>query len=542
MKSNSAHCKVHGKLLEYVCTHCRSLICPKCLFTHPKHDTLFGDSNSMMHLLKYAKTTLRTNYWNSITHLKENIPLFRPLLGSARKSIKEVLAIVIPTVSSIKSLITAFESLRDDLSAILTKVEYAAYSDSEVKAVEGELERLGQVLNTFNLFELIKMVESENTAMSRPRLEKEDLEAVERVYEIYKTCSIEEWKKLISQIQELGRNISKMAGEVKVAGKTLNKPLVFKENVVEQKSSFEKLLQGAITGCEIDKAYELFNKAQRLGKSDKELTNLCLTTNNGLPVLFSYATQDTKKESLLNHLAEINNEMNQKKDARFKSLNMEKTIEYMKVKKILSKTLLQEQKTNINNFIRSAPKKIYDFSNLALAQYLESKNFQIDLARILKAKKPEWEKVFLKIEGFLQVVYDASQIPCLEFDLEEINKRSNVPKDHIAITRLCGYARAKDWKKFSTFINNNKPKQRPKFFADLCISYDNKELAVEYIKKIPDCRTQIDFFVEIESYQNAADIAVLSKKPEVIDYLKSKSPYIDYFIRVAKVNFEKPSH
>eukprot|EP00826_Nyctotherus_ovalis_P038015 TRINITY_DN3525_c0_g2_i3.p1 TRINITY_DN3525_c0_g2~~TRINITY_DN3525_c0_g2_i3.p1 ORF type:complete len:347 (+),score=49.63 TRINITY_DN3525_c0_g2_i3:128-1168(+) len=345
-------------------------------------------------------------------------------------------------------------------------------------------------------------------------------------------------------MQELGKSAVKMAAEVKVAGKSLGKLRINKECGSEQKLalgrkvSLEQTLQDAISRCEINKAYEVFSKVQI--DCPKELVKACLNMNNGLPLLFSCASL-SKKKNLLHCLEEMNEEARSKKDKSIvpilKPLMIEKVAEYNKVKKVLEGATFHEQKESISTFIKEAPKKIHDFSKLVLSQYLESKVCQIELAQILKTSKPEQAAQLINLPGFLQVIYYASKVPLLDSGLEEMVKRSSVHKNHMAIPRLCGYAEIKDWVKFNKLVNSLKLPNE--FIARICISYGNKKLAVEHIKKIVDCEVQIDLFVEIEAYQHAANAAVSSKNTEMVEYLKSKSPYCDYFIKNAKLGMEK---
>ena len=522
--------------------HCRSLLCVECIENHPSHDTIFDDENCVIHILKYAKTKLRLHYWNTINDIKNNFPSLRSQLVVGRKRIKEMLSAIMNIINKTKTAISTFETLRDDLSGILAKIEFSAYFENELKTIENESKKMEDALSSFNLLGLIKILTTENCASRNPRLEKEDLQAVEKAYNEFKNHPLDNWKKIIDEIQELGKDASKMSYEVKVAGKALTKPIVFKPFApIKSNISYDTLLKDAIAKNEIDNVYKLFDDMRKEGTNSKILTNMCIGIPQGLSLLFSYASQnryENKEDNLMKYLEDMYSEIDPKKNkdlyTLFDQVFSNKIVEINNVKKILKEKTLRDQKKLIDQLIAITPEKQYAFIKTMFTEYLNNTDLKIQLGLILKKSNSKYTNILLNIEGILKLIHYSTQIPMLELELDGLLKKINVPKMHIDTIRLYGYGEIQDWKNVVRFLTSTKTKFTPEYLARYFISFNNKEFAIESIKKIEDYEKQVELYMDIEAYQEAADAAVLSKKDELLDYLKSRSNYCEYYIKEAK--------
>eukprot|EP01022_Parablepharisma_sp_SALTPOND_P002057 TRINITY_DN1084_c0_g1_i1.p2 TRINITY_DN1084_c0_g1~~TRINITY_DN1084_c0_g1_i1.p2 ORF type:complete len:560 (-),score=91.17 TRINITY_DN1084_c0_g1_i1:3931-5610(-) len=551
MATTTLYCKDHTHLFEYVCTHCKSILCPQCLDKHPKHNNLFNNTTTTpVHLLNYAKATLRPHYSSAIKELTEKGPELVPQLSEARGKLKEVLMATILAQEKLKAANKIFEAVNDELSYLLAKIEFAEDPAEEVRLVESEWKEFENSLRTANISGLIKMVKNEESALARPRLAQEDLEAIQKAFDAYQGVLQEGFKSLVEEVDKLAKCAASIENEIKVAGKQLGKPPVFKEFKKEEvgpskKVPYDTILKNAISANEVDQIYSTLTQMRKDGLTPHKILKICFPLDHALFFLLSYAFQQKQinpEDELLTFLGNFYEKAEARKDpvitSKFQSLVMKEIIGYEHVKDILKERSIRAQDKRVKEFIKQTPKDFFTFSKKSLDQYLGYMEYQSRFAYQLARNRLEWAKVLLGLDSVLKVAHYANQIPSLQPDVDKMSKKIEVPKKHMAIIRLKAFGQAQDWKGFVNYINKEKPKLPSDLFAEICIIYKNKELAVQFIRKIPDYEVQMNMFLENESYVEAAEAAVLSKRPELTQELKARVLYdIEPYIKEAEKKF-----
>eukprot|EP00831_Metopus_contortus_P066110 TRINITY_DN58997_c0_g1_i1.p2 TRINITY_DN58997_c0_g1~~TRINITY_DN58997_c0_g1_i1.p2 ORF type:complete len:144 (-),score=40.36 TRINITY_DN58997_c0_g1_i1:186-617(-) len=118
-----------------------------------------------------------------------------------------------------------------------------------------------------------------------------------------------------------------------------------------------------------------------------------------------------------------------------------------------------------------------------------------------------------------------------------MTNKISIPRKHMQIIRLKSYGDGQNWEGFQKYIAKEKPKLPPDLFAEICIVNKNHDLANEYIQKISRFDHKVDMYLENESYIDAAEAAVQSKDPALIQELKSRVIYdMDPYIKLSLIH------
>ncbi len=538
-KNANIYCPDHSHLFEYVCTNCKSLMCPECVDVHPKHN-LFGGADSVVHIFKYAKANIQPIYESALKELATKTVPLADQVPQLKVKVREILASTIAAQEKLKNAYTLLDRLNDELTHILTKAEFAGDPATLQQKVQAEYRTLADALRTGDLATLVQVCKDSDNAINNPRLVPEDIESLEKAATAFKNCMDNGYLGMLEQVDKMTSALQTVDEELKVSGRPANVVLALKECKRDERvvhRSLEFSLKNAINATEVDEVYNVFSEMRRSGFTLPKMLKTCLRTDLALFYLLSYALQQRQINPndeifpfMQTYLAKAEARKDMATVGRFQGLMLRELGEYTLVSSVLREGSIRAQDRKVKEFLKIPPKGVYPFSKQCLEHYLHYMEFQSMFAcSLLKSKdvkvRTDWAKTMTRLDSVLKVAHYANQIPSLEPQVDKMSKKLDIPKRHMAIIRLKAYGQAGDWKGFEKYMAKEKPKLPPQLIAEICILYKNKEVAIEYIKKIPDMALQMDMFLENESCIEAVEAAVMSKRPELVEELKARVPY-----------------
>jgi len=466
MTTNKIYCSEHNHVFEFVCTGCKSFLCPECLETHQKH---IGKTDScFMHLLQYAKINIRPHYVNTIKIIQEKGPNLVSEVPEGLQKLKQVLSASISLQNQIKSLNDQLESFNDDLSRVLAKLTFAMNPADEGRNVESEFQELENAIKTANLAVLIKILQNEESALSRPRLIPEDIISLNKLNQLYRENCEKSLQEITNQLNLARKNMESLFNEAKNCGAHLQ-PDAIKEikkeeigapkNMQQMIIKCENLLKNAIQKCEIDELYHIFTELRKNGISDVMLVKLCLSLDRGMFFLLSYAHQQkliNPNDELMKNIeiSYVNTEISKDKVniPKFQAIQMSEIMGFNQIKDILRENSIRLQEKKYKEFRAKSAKEFFAAAKKTMEEYFGYMEFQSRFAFALVKHKPEWAQVLLKLDSVLKVAFYANQIPSLEPEVGKMSKKIDVLPRHMAIIRLKAYGQSQDWKGFITYI------------------------------------------------------------------------------------------
>ena len=112
--------------------------------------------------------------------------------------------------------------------------------------------------------------------------------------------------------------------------------------------------------------------------------------------------------------------------------------------------------------------------------------------------KIDLAKFYLNTEGVLSTIMKLNENKELAGNGEILAKKQNVDKKHLTLVKLRAAAKIGDWGAFVDIIKKDKPKIPAQYFAQTCIEFNNKDLAINYIKQIPILEDKVSMLFDIE--------------------------------------------
>jgi len=541
MKEDIVHCSKHRAMFEYICTHCNTILCSQCLASHSKHKES-NEKKYLVHLLRHAKSTLCSFYENTINKLESSLEnkttdvQLETLKGRVSKMIQSTKE----KQNHFKEVTTSFEITNKHLELMLNKIRFTQNSKNELALAKRELQILKEALTSSNILTIIRILRNDSSVLNKPQLLDNECNAMNDALKIFEDCSTNSLNSAIEATKTLFRDIKSIENTMKTI-KHNNSYACKEPDNINTEQTFEEKLSKAIETVSINDVYKTFRTIGETKMEQQNTLNTCMNIARGMNFMISHAIQQRKikpNSSIYPVIRIYYENLNPKKDVqklnKFKDISMHTIIESDIIGQILRKTLINEQIASIQRFTKETPKDIHKFSKQSLEQYLEYMNYKTKLAITLRKqepKRPEWVDTLLNIDSILPLLYYVNQISTLDEVTDSIAKSISIPKGHVAIVRLTSYAMCGRWDNFAKYVSKKSPKLPAEFLAGVCIDHGNNTLAKEYIKKISNYETKLDKLMEINEYIEAVEVAVGTKKPQAIEYLKTKTildldPYI----------------
>jgi hypothetical protein len=274
---------------------------------------------------------------------------------------------------------------------------------------------------------------------------------------------------------------------------------------------YEAALKIAVNHCEADIAYGIISEMRKPSPPEKpakpEVVRTCLAVEGAMPYLISYAQQrklvdpnDSTFSEILDHARRLDPRNPQNADSckKMQTLGVMEIDEYDFVADVLHLRKLKEQYQRFNTIASKLPKGHYQRTRPILTLYIELIGQKNTLFNQAKKKTMDLGQSFYRSEGLFQtLIHLYEKQPTWEY-AETIVKPQQVDKRHQALMRLRAAARIGDWGLFMELIKKEKLKFPPQYYAQTCLEFNNKELAIGYIRQIPKVDERVTLLMDLE--------------------------------------------
>lgn len=263
----------------------------------------------------------------------------------------------------------------------------------------------------------------------------------------------------------------------------------------------------ATTNCEADIVYGIISEMRKAEIPMIDIISACAAVEGAISFLVSYAQQRkmiNPSDDTLSNIFEIARRLDPKNPAHqepFKKLSaygigeveeidqLIDNLHVVHIKDLEKRVSLLLTKTAKTSFPRIKPfiGADMDYQLIKSHEYLGMKKKGTDLG-----------DKFLRSDSIFNTIMLVNEKAVLSPIGEGIAKKLNLDRKQYTLVRLRAAAKCNDWGQYMEIIKKEKPKINPQFFAQTCMEFGNKELAVIFIKQITSPEDKVSMLLDIE--------------------------------------------
>ena len=226
-----------------------------------------------------------------------------------------------------------------------------------------------------------------------------------------------------------------------------------------------------------------------------------------MPYLISYARQrklanpnDRMFLEIVEHLRRIDPRAPQNADLsrKMQTWGVWDLEEYDFPAEVMHAPSIKEQEKRLMTILEKLPKTHYPRTRPYVLSYMEFISSKRASMAALRKKGADLGQPFVRSEGVLQaltILYEKQ--PYWE-NAEAMVKKLQIDKRQQALVRLRAAARVGEWGLFMDVIKKDKLKFPALYYAQTCLEYNNKELAITYIRQMPKVDERVRLFMDLE--------------------------------------------
>ena len=263
-------------------------------------------------------------------------------------------------------------------------------------------------------------------------------------------------------------------------------------------NQFQVALSIGVSNCELDMVYGILSNMRTHGMNAAAMVEECLGVEGSIQYLLSYAHEHSNLNPGDDLMSEIYDYMVDRKDSQgAKKLIMSGTKELEEhdtLANILNLKDNDEALKVMSQFLTKTPKNEFTRIKPATESYYNFLTYKI---KDMKDKGLELDPISESIEGSFEFILHYAEKHGIS-SIDGLVKKLKIENKYVHMLKLRVLAKVNDWEEFQKLIKKEKPKLLPQYYADLCIEFGNKELAIHYIFLVPNLDEKIDIFMEIE--------------------------------------------
>eukprot|EP01022_Parablepharisma_sp_SALTPOND_P032759 TRINITY_DN862_c0_g2_i1.p2 TRINITY_DN862_c0_g2~~TRINITY_DN862_c0_g2_i1.p2 ORF type:complete len:934 (-),score=128.30 TRINITY_DN862_c0_g2_i1:21414-24215(-) len=303
---------------------------------------------------------------------------------------------------------------------------------------------------------------------------------------------------------------------------------------------FDDALSIAVKNCEFDAVNAIVTEMRKMGLSlsniFKEFSKVQGVEENPLKFFVSYTVQQelfNTEDKTMRAIQDIAVNL-EKKEKGMKELlediNIENMLEYNTIKTGISRKTYKERETDLIQIVSKKESK-GKISTPMLKSLLALIKVKGEYAAMKKASIDfmESETVFKSLYAFFEHTKNSSE-------LDLLCKKLEIDKKYSQIIKLRTLAKRSEWGAFMEMAKKEKPKLPPAFLANLCLEFNNPEVALTYMRLIGNNVEKVDMMLGIDAYKEAIEVAVAIKDEGLVEKIRQSAkinvqPFIDQALK-----------
>lgn len=277
--------------------------------------------------------------------------------------------------------------------------------------------------------------------------------------------------------------------------------------ILLQMKEYEAALQIAVSNYETDIVYGIISQMRKAEIGMGDIVKYCAEVEGALFFLMSYLQlkkqSNPDKDETLNALFEYYHKIdtrNAEQAEMQKRLNihdLSSIEEYHTLADLLHLQTMKEQEKRFDLLKNKTPKTSYTRIKPHLELYKDLIVMKGKMAAEHKGKVDS-VKYFTNSNGVLMTVLKYTENKDLNNIAEAVAKKQNVDKRQLLMLKLRAAAKNNDWGGYMDMTRKEKIKFPIQYYAETCVEFGNKELAIQYIKQHPSIDDRVNMLLEIE--------------------------------------------
>lgn len=300
---------------------------------------------------------------------------------------------------------------------------------------------------------------------------------------------------------------------------------------------YDTALRKAVSANEMDIVYGVFSVMMKSESTPDQLVKVALNAENGLTYLISYAQQRklfNSEDQLLKNVYDL-----LERDPRTQPLGIIEMKSVDMISSAIHQSHIKDLKIQAAQFSNYGGKAMLQHQKILMDQYM---GFILHKANMLKGHKKhdEFGNEFFLSDALFPALSGLYAKAGAMAAGDAMAKKLNVDKRYLFLIKLRALAKVGDWNSFMELIKKEKQKIKPEVFAEICLEFGKKELAVTYIRQMSNVEEKVQKLEECECLKDAIEEAVMAKRNDLLKDLKDRARIdIDQFINEAMQKMKK---
>ncbi len=281
---------------------------------------------------------------------------------------------------------------------------------------------------------------------------------------------------------------------------------------------YEAALSIAVVNCEADIVYGIISEMKAAGNSMVEILTACLKVEGATSYLVSYAQQRrmvNPQDETLPAIYDFVRKSDQRNPQaaemvrRLQHVGIPDIEEYDQMADTLHVSTVKEAQSRLAAIMRT-PKHLYPRIKAFAEQQLIFLDAKAAHVGMMKKKGVNPGDAFIRSAGPFQALM-ALHEKKEAATADTMVKKLKIDPRQYQLVRFRAAAKSAEWTVFNDIFKREKSKIPPIYLAKTCLEFDNKEVARDYIKLIPNIDERVSMLLEIEYAPHTKHVVVCSR-------------------------------